>query len=249
MGRITRTKSDLAYVESASTGQKRKRTASATTTTGSLKRRKGPSPDDDEDSQSSQDIDESSQGGSADSPESKEHGAEDDDCRLPIYTGLRPLMVTAPPADEFLLNYASKWQLQKLRREDLVRLYGLARLDDDTAELTKTGIVRQIISTRPGRSSTRQSSQTSSSHRVEATDEEATEEPQAGPSRNRSRTTLARRQTENFPSHLRLRGIPATRSASLGNLLDRTFTKLPVGRSRCVTRSMHPICFIKHSWA
>lgn len=92
MGRITRTKSDLAYVESVPTGQKRKRTASATTTTSSLKRRKRHTPGAEADSESSQDIDESSQGDSAHGPESKDHEAEDDDCKLPIHIFWHPLM-------------------------------------------------------------------------------------------------------------------------------------------------------------
>ncbi|KAF8077686.1 TKL/TKL-ccin protein kinase [Lyophyllum atratum] len=50
--------------------------------------------------------------------------------------------------DDHLLNSAQPKQLSRLRKRDLIRLYGLAQLSDDAEALTKADIISAIISAR-----------------------------------------------------------------------------------------------------
>lgn len=51
-------------------------------------------------------------------------------------------------AEDYLINTAPSHQLLRLRKDDLVRLYGLAGLCDDAEHLTKSDIVEALIATR-----------------------------------------------------------------------------------------------------
>jgi hypothetical protein len=92
-----------------------------------------------------------------------------------------------------------------------------------------------IISARRRNLSTRHSSQALSSQHAGASEDEAEiQASQPGPSRRRHRTVLTRRQTENVSTGSHPRGIPATRSVSLGNLRERLSIKNTLARLRCV---------------
>src|SRR6185369_17582714 len=56
---------------------------------------------------------------------------------------IRPLI-----ADEHLLNSAPPKQLSRLRKPDLIRLYGLTVLSDDPEQMTKSDIISAILAAR-----------------------------------------------------------------------------------------------------
>lgn len=124
-------------------------------------------------------------------------------------------------ADEFLLNHAPRWRLQKLRKEDLLRLCALVELNDNMEAFNKADIIKEIISTRSARALSQQTASTSS--KSDVTENEDVEASEPGPSRKRPRT-VSRRRTEMFP-FTKLRGMAASRSASMGNLPDRLPTR------------------------
>lgn len=130
------------------------------------------------------------------------------------------------PADDYLLFNAPTSELQRLRKDNLIRLYYLAGLADDPDNLTKSELVDGIVSERDQRDELASLPPSSPTGRSEYSSDEGntidTEDdaallatPRPGP----SAFSLRRRATTNEVS--RSAGRPAkSRSLSMGHLLE-----------------------------
>ncbi|KAG6817823.1 hypothetical protein H0H87_003231, partial [Tephrocybe sp. NHM501043] len=139
--------------------------------------------------------------------------------------------------DDFLLNTAQPKQLNRLRKDDLIRLYQLADLSDDPESMTKSDIVSAIIVSReedfaslppsspPGRGDGFSSEGVSSDDEIEDGNEAEDEETDAGISINGTRKNrlssdssgLRRRTLGEVKKSKTLKG----RSVSMGHLLPQ----------------------------
>ena len=133
------------------------------------------------------------------------------------------LLTISLSADDFLLRHAPKWRLLKLRKEDLVRLYRLAELDDDPEALNKAALVSRVLASRPPMTS--HISDTSSNDAGAEEGDEDSDAQRPAPIQKRARL-LVRRATEYIPP-IHPRNI-TTRSVSMNNLGDK-LTKEPIG--------------------
>lgn len=128
-------------------------------------------------------------------------------------------------ADDHLINSAQPHQLQRLRKDELVRLYTLAGLSDDCEAMTKSEITDAIVAARddiaslppsspPGRGDGNSSDYSSDDGNVAENElDESEMTPRSGP----SALALRRRATTN--DFGRLNGRPLKgRSVSMGHL-------------------------------
>ncbi|KAG5645603.1 hypothetical protein DXG03_005741 [Asterophora parasitica] len=143
--------------------------------------------------------------------------------------------------DDHLLNSAQPKQLSRLRKHDLIRLYGLAGLSDDAGAMTKSDIINAIVSARddfaslppssPPRGDGNSSDGYSSDDGNIAGDEETDTAQGAGSLSNghmglRRRATMGEVKTSSRPLK--------SRSVSMGHLLPHQST----GQRRSSGRSI-----------
>lgn len=125
----------------------------------------------------------------------------------------------AESTDDHLINVASAKELQRLRKDELVRLYISAGLSDEADTLTKTEIIDSIVSARDDVADLPPSSPrgaSSDEHENDADEDEIhTPTPAA---RSRFANGLRRRATVNEMDRLRSRP-SKNRSLSMGHLL------------------------------
>lgn len=152
-------------------------------------------------------------------------------------------------ADDYLINSAPAPQLQRLRKDDLLRLYALAGLSDDAESLTKSEIVDCIVAARddlaslppsspPGRGGdlSDYSSDDGNFAENEADEERADETP-------RGVFSLRRRATTTDVCHLN--GRPSKgRSLSLGQMNDST-AAVPSALSKKLSGKSSPTGVLK----
>lgn len=151
-------------------------------------------------------------------------------------------------ADEFLINEASARQLLRLRKDELMRIYVVAGLSDDTESLTKPELVDAIISARddiaslPPSSSPGRGDDNSSDFSSDDGNFAGGEETDAG-AKYMAASSLRRRATVNGIGHI-TRALK-TRSLSLGQVNAHSCpVKLDVVLEQkiehdVVTRSVH----------
>ena len=129
-------------------------------------------------------------------------------------------------ADEHLLTSATPNQLSRLRKHDLIRLYGLTGLSDDAELMTKSDIISAIIAARddfaelPPSSPPGQADGNSSEYSSGDGDIAEDEQTDVGPDINGSAPTLRRRATIGDAAKAQGRQLKG-RSASMGHLLSR----------------------------
>lgn len=120
--------------------------------------------------------------------------------------------------DSHLLAWAPQHRLLRLRKDNLIRLYGLADLPDDPEQLTKTEIVTAIIEARDEHISIPPSSPTGGSSDCSSDDDTQADVEHASPAhRNVFLNTLRRRATTDLPRNNRP-SRTTNRSLSMGNV-------------------------------
>ncbi|KAK7467398.1 hypothetical protein VKT23_004454 [Stygiomarasmius scandens] len=143
-------------------GSKRKRVASAsneniqtssrsTRTAGRVKRLKTSMPSDsssDDDGASSMDLDEDSSHHWPTRGESSSEDAESDEDRVDEATDTDSEGDDDDSSDDYLISSAPSRVLNRVRKDELIRLYSLAGLADDVDTLTKSEIIDAIINAR-----------------------------------------------------------------------------------------------------
>jgi len=150
----------------------------------------------------------------------------------------------AVTADEHLLTSATPNQLSRLRKHDLIRLYGLTGLSDDAELMTKSDIISAIIAARddfaelppsspPGQADGNSSEYSSGDGDI-AEDEQTDVGPDVGPDVNGGAPNLRRRATIGDVAKAQGRQIMG-RSASMGHLLLRETNGL-LGRQKTSRR-------------
>lgn len=210
MARMTRSRSDLASLPPAEVGQKRKRGTTSSSRSELKRRRSSPVLESDQAEPEASDED----------AELDQEEAELDSCMSfhSLPSVVTPLRIPRISADEFLLHQAPKWQLNRLRKEDLSRLYALAGLDqqydDEHDLLKKSTLLTRIMAARPSSSASRHHVLPDHSSNDGGSEEETDIEAVA-PSPKRAKV-LRRRTTENIGlGHV---SATTTRSASMHNL-------------------------------
>lgn len=145
-------------------------------------------------------------------------------------------ILTCDAADEHLLYFASTKKLARLRKPDLVRLYGLAGLPDDAELLTKHEIIDCLIGARedyaslPPSSPVGRNDGSSSGSLSDDGNVAGGEETDAAPV-NPMCGTMRRRVTLHDLNKLDGR-LPKGRSMSMGNLANHDAMILGHGHSK-----------------
>ena len=140
------------------------------------------------------------------------------------------LYFLSSPADERLLWRAPKWQLNRLRKQDLIRLLGVAGLGDAEENVTRPEIIARLLEARTRQSRGRQSSETSSN---DGGAEEDSDGQVLSPQARRRTNLPARRATERH-TQSGVQNPVATRSASMGNLAGKSLPQHSKASSRLV---------------
>ncbi|TDL25008.1 hypothetical protein BD410DRAFT_72283 [Rickenella mellea] len=104
--------------------------------------------DDENMSTSAMDIDEESNLQWEGAEESDAEETELDDCMSLSLVGDSLDNTVVNLADDFLINEAGPRQLQRLKKDELMRVYSLAGLSDPPDDLTKTALITAIMSAR-----------------------------------------------------------------------------------------------------
>ena len=208
MVRLTRSKSDALSDGPDPIPRKRKRPGSPASRYRTKRRRSNPKqqsqPTDDDGFTSTE---------PADTDEDHEHSADENaaqggQCSYHVHLHCSGHTDLYSSADEFLLQNAAAWQLNRLRKEDLVRLHDIIRLTKEPESFNKSLLVNMLLEYRASQSYTRSSASSSSSAVLDEADHET-------PHPKRTRNSH-RRTTENYPLSPNSHRIITTRNASSG---------------------------------